>query len=149
MEVRPAKQSEIFQLIPLIKQHYDSTGFPQELGFDGLLTFQFLYAMAENDQSLLLVLSDNDYLVGVLGMQMADTFFTDERAARELFLYIAPEYRGRSHAFEMINKAEAWAKSKLATAMIIGNHPLSPPYVGALYERHGYRQAQTDYIRKL
>jgi hypothetical protein len=49
----------------------------------------------------------------------------------------------------MIDKAEAWAKSKSATAIIVGNHPLSPVYVGALYERHGYREAQTDYIKRL
>jgi hypothetical protein len=49
----------------------------------------------------------------------------------------------------MFTLAEEWARSVGAKAIMISNHPLSPAHVKPLYERYGYRQAQTDYIKRL
>ena len=129
--------------------HYDSTGFTADVEYDAdrVNRSLTLYLLAGECQMFVAV--EVDQLVGVLAVQESDTFFSLDRAARELFLYIKPEFRGQHAGVAMIRMAEDWARSKGMQSIIIGNHPLSPPHVAVTYERHGYREAQTDFIKRL
>jgi len=130
--------------------HYDSTGFPQEMPYDATCVITSLGGLlADSARSLLLAAVEDNQIVGTLGIQIATTFFTMEFGARELFLYVKPEYRGRHAGVAMFKIAEMWAKERGATTIVIGNHPLSPPHVAETYIRHGYREAQTDFIKRI
>jgi len=147
--VRKAEWRDIPEIATLVRMHYDSTGFTADVEYDAdrVNRSLTLYLLAGECQMFVAV--EVDQLVGVLAVQESDTFFSLDRAARELFLYIKPEFRGQHAGVAMIRMAEDWARSKGMQSIIIGNHPLSPPHVAVTYERHGYREAQTDFIKRL
>jgi len=149
IEIRKAEWRDLPGIATLIRMHYDSTGFPQELAFDADVVQSSLIGLLTDPNCILLVVADGESIVGTMGLVITPTFFTAAVGARELFLYIKPEYRGKSAGVGMIRMAEDWARSHGAHVIIIGNHPLSPPHVATTYERHGYREAQTDFIKRL
>lgn len=151
IKVRKSEWSDLPQIATLVRMHYDSTGFPADVVYNAERVYQSLtmYQVADHDCAMFVAQPENDLLVGVLAVQASDTFFSLDRAARELFLYIKPEYRGQHAGVAMIQMAEDWARSKGLQSIVIGNHPLSPPHVAETYERHGYREAQTDFIKRL
>ena len=129
--------------------HYDSTGFPLDVAYDAGKVESYLVGLLISSDCLLLIAADGEQVVGTLGMALADTFFSAAVGARELFLYVRPEYRGQHAGVQMIHMAEDWARVNGASVIIIGNHPLSPPHVATTYQRHGYREAQTDFTKRL
>ena len=150
IEIRKAEWRDLLGIATLVRMHYYSTGFPADVEYNEERVHNSLtmYLMA-SDECQMFVASESNQVVGVLAMQRCDTFFSLDLAARELFLYIKPEFRGQHAGVAMIQMAEDWARSKGMQSIIIGNHPLSPPHVGETYERHGYREAQTDFIKRL
>ena len=149
MRFRLAMWGDLPDIAELVRMHYDSTGFVADVEYDEA-TVQFsLNAMAVNPDCILFVAVHEERCIGVLALQIATTFFSKDRAARELFLYIRPEFRGQHAGVTMIQMGESWAKAKGAVSMIIGDHPLSPAHVAETYIRYGYRKAQSDFIRKL
>lgn len=149
IEVRRATLDDISGVAALIRLHYDSTGFPQEVPYDETTVIVALGDLLFEPTGLLLVAVEGEQAVGTLGMQIATTFFSTDFGARELFLYIKPEFRGQHAGVAMFKLAEEWARQSGCKTIIIGNHPLSPPHVAETYIRHGYREAQTDFIRRL
>jgi len=156
--VRKAEWRDLPEIATLVRMHYDSTGFTADVEYDAERVHHSLtlYLLASECQMFVATASSEDrspaevdQLMGVLAVQESDTFFSLDRAARELFLYIKPEFRGQHAGVAMIRMAEDWARSKGMQSIIIGNHPLSPPHVAVTYKRHGYREAQTDFIKRL
>jgi GNAT superfamily N-acetyltransferase len=147
--IREANWADLPAISKLVRMHYDSTGFVTDVVYNEETLTQSLGALQYSDDSIMFVAVEYGVCIGVLALQIATTFFSRDRAARELFLYIRPEYRGRHAGVAMIKMGETWARSKGAQSIIIGNHPLSPPHVAETYIRHGYREAQTDFLKRL
>src|SRR6266404_5909851 len=168
IDIRKAEWRDLPGIATLVRMHYDSTGFPQELSFDASILEASLMSMLVNPTNALLVATasgagalgsedrspadgsrrgdSGEQVIGTIGMVLFNEFFTSELGARELFMFVRPEYRGQHAGVGMIRMAEDWASSNGASVIIIGNHPLSPPHVATTYKRHGYREAQTDFI---
>lgn len=147
--IREATWLDVNHVEALIRMHYDSTGFPNELEYDRDLVIQSIGGLLTQHGCALFVADYDSIPVGVLGLQVATTFFAKDTASRELFLYVRPEFRGMHLGVSLVKAGEEWAKAQGATISIIGDHPLSPPHVHATYLRHGYREAQRDYIKRL
>lgn len=149
MNVRRANWNDLKQIAILTRMHYNATDFPVDVRWSDEALEQFLDRFVIHPECALFVSTEGPQLTGVLAVQKATAFFSTDVAARELFLYIKPEYRGQHAGVGMIRLAEAWAVENGCNLIIVGNHPLSPPHVHYTYLRHGYRQAQTDYFKRL
>lgn len=149
MQVRRANWNDLTQIAVLVRMHYLSTGFTADVEYSEETVQQFLDQFILHPECALFVSTEGPQTTGVMAVQMVPTFFSTDRAARELFLYIKPEYRGQHAGVALIALAESWAVEHGCNSFIIGNHPLSPKHVHDAYLRHGYRVAQTDYIKRL
>jgi GNAT superfamily N-acetyltransferase len=150
MQVREATPPDHAQVLGLVRLHYTSTDFPQEFVMDDERSSQHLWSlMCDHKQGNLFVACEGLHVFGALGVQLIYPFFTRDVAAHDSFFHIEEEFRGRRAGIAMFQMAEAWAKSVGAKSLMISNHPLSPGHVRPLYERYGYREAQTDYIKRL
>lgn len=148
--IRRAGYQDLYQIAGLIRHHYDETSFPQEVVYDEFVVITSLGGMLSDPATAIFVVVEGEEVVGVLCVQLVTTsFFTTDIAARELYFHMKPEYRGKSFGTRSLALAEEWARENGAKTLIIGNHPLSPPHVHETYLRHGYREAQTDYIKGL
>jgi len=63
---------------------------------------------------------DGDKLVAFMAGQLSETFLNDEINAYEKGLFVLPEYRGGSTAFRLVKNFEAWARSKGAAYVWMG-----------------------------
>lgn len=149
MIAREAQWHELPQVVALIRRHFESTGYPNEFAMDDEVTASYLHQLLLEPNQNLYVALDGNRIVGTLGIQVFRPFFSRDLSAHETFLFVDEASRGLGAAKEMILLAEAWAKDQGTKAIIIGNHPLSPTRVRDIYLRNGYREAQTDFIKRL
>ena len=137
------------QVVHVVRCHYESTGFPAEVSFNADLLTRYLQGLILSPQGALLVAVLDGVVIGAHGLQLETPFFAPDLTAHEVFLFVQPGYRGLRVGAALIEYAEQWAISAGAKSIIIGNHPLSPPHVKDAYLRRGYREAQTEYIKRL
>lgn len=84
---------------------------------------------------------------GILMATGSEHPFGPVRLAKETVWWIDPAHRGRS-AIKMLDAYEAWASEQGCqfTGMAgMGNDPI----VAKLYERRGYRRAETHFLKRL
>lgn len=149
MDARVAHWQELPQIVALIRRHFESTGYPNEFSMDDEVTASYLHQLLLEPAQNLYVAVDGTRVIGTLGIQIFRPFFSRDLSAHETFLFVEEASRGLGAAGKMILLAEAWAAESGAKAIIIGNHPLSPARVRDIYLRNGYREAQTDFIKRL
>lgn len=83
---------------------------------------------------------------GVLMARSADHPFGVGLVAQETVWFIDPSARGRS-ALLMLDAYEAWARER--GCAVIGMASLATNDVARLYERRGYRPAETHFLKAL
>lgn len=85
---------------------------------------------------------------GVLMATAGEHPFGPVRLARETVWWIEPAYRGRS-AIQMIDAYEAWAFNEQGCHFAGMAGMGGDPVVAKLYERRGYRRAETHFLKRL
>jgi hypothetical protein len=142
MNVRPAAPEDRLRVVSLLRDSHRAAGF----------TFPFRGAYAEQ----LFKLHTTDPMACCLllgkpaqGMLMARAYehpFGAGLWAKETVWFIAPEARGRA-ALQMLDAYEAWARGLACVS--IGMASLASNDVSRIYERRGYRTAETHFLKAL
>jgi GNAT superfamily N-acetyltransferase len=152
MMVRRAVLSDKPRVIRLLKHSRDAAGFDSADGLTGF-TFPFdpAYAEAvfllhvEEARNLCLVLNVDATVQGVLMAASHPHPFGPVWLARETVWWIEPDHRG-SAAPRMLAAYEEWAADR--GCHFVGMAGMgADPDVGRLYERRGYRVAETYYLK--
>jgi len=85
-------------------------------------------------------------LVGVMGIQILDMFFTKDAYSAVRYCYILPDFRYKAQS--LINFARKWSKDMVCTKMMICENKLSVP-CGDFYKAMGFEEFETVYIGDL
>ena len=110
-----------------------------------------LTLMKEDPNSDVLVLNidmddDTKKLIGVMGIQVLDMFFTQDCYSAVRYWYILPKYR--YNADNLIRHARKWSQEKACTKMMICENKLSVPCAD-FYKAMGFREFETVFIGDL
>jgi len=97
-----------------------------------------LFAIAKTDEGL-----PGGFLIGVA----VPSLFSDEIQTQELAFFVVPEERKSKMAKNLLSTYQYWAKNVVKAE--ICSMSLIDERVGPLYERLGYKKAETSYIKRI
>lgn len=144
--IREATLDDVPQLVEMSRQFraqslYRTTFVdnPEQLAatITGLIT---------GPSSVMLVLTAEDRLIGMIGLLLHPHLFDAVMTAGELVWWVEPEARGSGAGVELLRAAEAWAVEKGAARIQM----VAPSVrVGEFYEREGYTFIEMNYQKTL
>ena len=105
-----------------------------------------LTLMKEDPNSDVLIMKNGDDVVGVVGIQVLDMFFTQDSYSAVRYWYVLPKWRNA--AMFLVCYAEEWSKEKACTKMMICENKLSVPCAD-FYKAMGFREFETVFIGDL
>ena len=85
-------------------------------------------------------------VVGAMGIQILDMFFTKDAYSAVRYWYILPDFRYM--AKDLINFARKWSQGMACTKMMVCSNKLSVPCDG-FYKAIGFREFETVWIGDL
>ena len=148
--IREANKDDDFDYV-LSEWKQECNGEKFGIDCDVLIAENHIKTMIGSDRSKVFVLTDNDKVVGLMGMNVLDNPIGKGVMANEHLWYVCKEYRGMKGA-SLINHAIQWAKDKgcshiMATASMLASdlHDV----ICELYENIGMVKFETTYIRRL
>ena len=150
--VRPIRPWEIRPMAEAGgRVHLESVYAPLDYSTDKVVQLAEL-ALTKPERFFLEVITRNDRAIGVLFCLLADSFFGDDTATRNLIFFVEPAHRtrcGRAIS-QIVEIYKAWAVqrgAKLATLSI--STGLTPERTAATYEHLGFSQTGTEHGRIL
>lgn len=102
-----------------------------------------LLDLRESVNSDVFILRDGVDIVGAMGIQILDMFFTKDCYSAVRYWYVLPEFR--SKAKDLINYARQWSKEMACEKMMIGENKLSVPCKD-FYKSMGFTEYETIFI---
>ena len=99
-----------------------------------------------SDVLVLYELAGRDNIVGAMGIQILDMFFTKDAYSAVRYWYILPEFRYMAKDF--INFARRWSQNMACAKMMVCENKLSVP-CGDFYKAMGFKEFETVYIGDL
>jgi GNAT superfamily N-acetyltransferase len=143
MTVRPATPDDRVPVVRMLRDAHKAGGLP--------FKFSAAHAVALFDaqqaQDRLCLIFDSGTQHGVLMASAQQHPFAPVLYAAEVVWWIDPEHRGKS-ASEMLAAYEAWAAER-GCAFVAMAALSAAPRAGVIYERRGYRPAETHYIKPM
>lgn len=149
--IRPAASTDKTHVIELLRDSRVGAGFDTPTGPTGF-TFQFdpdyaerLFLIHLRGRNLCIVYDVAGRAEGVLMAAATEHPFGPVWLARETVWWIDPAHRG-SAAVRMLDAYEAWAAAQ--GCQFVGMAGMGDdPAVAKLYQRRGYRVAETHYLK--
>lgn len=152
--IRDAQIADKARVVELLRDSRKGAGFDDPAGLTGFsFAFDREYAerlfLAHLRGSTCCILYDVDGVAhGVLMAIAYEHPFGPVWLARETVWFIDPAHRGGTTALRMLDAYEGWARSR--GCQFIGMAGMGyDPDVAALYQRRGYRVAETHYLKAI
>ena len=114
-----------------LRQSFDQLIFSDQL--------QGLFAIAETDEG-----KPGGFILAVA----VPSLFSEETQTQELGFFVIPEERKSRMAKNLLNTYQYWAEN-VAKTDICSLCIMTDERVGKLYERMGYKKAETSYIKRI
>jgi GNAT superfamily N-acetyltransferase len=144
IEVRPATLDDIPKCAEAGRRFYEFspyTGVP----YDEDSMRDLMESMI--DQKMLIVAFNDGAVIGGIGGNLAPIFFNKKYTmAYEMFWWVDPEHRGKL-GLKLLSTFESTALELGCSYLMMMT--LAKNEVGALYERLGFSQSETGYIKRL
>lgn len=95
------------------------------------------------------VAEKGDTIVGMMGGFVSEHFFSYDKVASDLMVYVAPEHRGGSAFYRLLTAFEQWAFVQGAVEIVLGvSTEIVTDQTIAMYERLGYKRLQSGCLVK-
>lgn len=150
--VRTATEADIPALIAMgRKMHAESPRF-KSLAFSAEKCEALIRRLLDplpQPPGTVLVAVEGPQVVGMMGGFVVEHFFSHDRYASDLVVYVAPGHRGGSAFVRLVFAFEDWAASRGACEIVLGvSTELNPEATVAMYERLGYARLQGRSVLK-
>ena len=147
--IRFANEHDIDAICELGQRMHAETNF-RTLRFDGAIFGRFLRAMISMDKGVVLLAEDHNRIVGMYIGMVTPTFFSQDRVATDVLMYVSPEERRGQVGRKLLEAFEAWAESKEAVqirpGISIGGNIEAPAW---LYRSAGYETAGYTFVKNI
>lgn len=146
LKVRRAIEADrlpVFKMCVLMHRETDFQNF--ELDPEKLLNGVGMWI----HNATLLVVEDDDKIVGMLAAVIKETWFGPESFASEELFYVIPEYRGTRAAFLLMKAYMSWAKEQGIKHIRAGVATGGAPGAERLYEHFGMHRMGGNYVAHL
>ena len=142
-KVRVATEADIEALVLLGERLYEESSVYYEVhDFSRDKTALSIRGLMGNSTCLVLIAEQDGEAIGYLGGYCTPQFFGYTKTAGDFSLYVAPEYRGGSAFFRLLQHFEEWATGQGAVDLAPGiSTELNLEAVVSCYERLGYRRS--------
>ncbi len=145
--IRLAEPHDRLRAVELLRAFCEAGRDVFPVTFDPAYAVRLFDGYSRVPDRLALVLDVAGAAQGILLAHAFEHDFDGSRCAQERLWWIDPDHRGPA-AIKMLDGYEAWARDH--GCRFIGMAGLgASPDVGRLYERRGYRAAETHYLKAL
>ena len=115
--------------------------------FDSERCLKLLHTLTESPDGLVLVVGEEP--IGMMLGLVSEQFFSADRVAQELVVYMLPEHRGGRDVVRMIQTFEQWAATRGAREVVLGvSTEVSTERTAALYRRLGFTDSGVSLIKR-
>ncbi|MFC3693134.1 GNAT family N-acetyltransferase [Chenggangzhangella methanolivorans] len=144
MIVRPAALSDLGPAILMSRHFHKASGV--EWRFETEKTRAFLRQFIASPDTLCLVVERDGVALGMFGASFNDHMFFTGKVAMVWGLWLEPEIR-KTSAFREILRAFEAECGRRQVRMAVFAAQVKTPRIGRLFERLGFRPAETHYVR--
>lgn len=100
-----------------------------------------------SNRGTILIDVEGDKIIGAIAGVLSPNMFTGDMMAIECFWFVFPEHRG--HGIRLLKAYEYWAASRdVKLVCMVHLKGLQPESLKALYERMGYHEIETNYLKE-
>lgn len=146
MIIQDCTEKYLDQAIKLGKEFYETSDFPNYMGWDLKETAKNLHLIMTDDAYDFLLLIDDGEVVGMIAGGVLPAFFSKALIAQEQFWYVKPSKRG----IMGLKLLDAWEKrmvKKGAENFIMMTLACNRD-MAKLFERKKYQKIETIFIKK-
>lgn len=101
------------------------------------------------EDGVILVVLQDEAPIGFLAGMVSQPLFSSQRIAMELAWWVEPDQRGTRASLLVYRAYEDWARRVGCVAIQGAYLPGFSPGLDKFYERRGYRQVETSYMKEL
>jgi GNAT superfamily N-acetyltransferase len=145
--IRKAIASDIPQIVELGRRSLEDGPYAKMLKHNPEQSAVLaLETLSKANGRILVYETDSGKVAGLLGFFVFPHYFTQELTATEIMWYVLPEERKEGGGIKLLWEAEKQAKEMGATRM---GFTAANSDVAKLYERFGYREVETTFMKML
>lgn len=148
MTIRPATVADLQQCVEMARKFHAFAGLEHVAPFCARSTEATGRVLIEH--GVFLVADDGDALVGMIGVMVSPVAHNHAfQQAVEMMWWVDPGERARGVGAALIAEAEAQAKARGASSIMMIHLQNSPDAARAMYEARGYRELETVFVKAL
>lgn len=146
--LKQGTKDDLVRLMPLFKRFQEEFS-PWESFSEAKVaqSFETMVFSGNFDGLLLIAETDEGKPGGFLVAVAVPSLFSDEIQAQELAFFVIPEERKSYMARNLMKAYEFWAEN--VAKVDVCSMSLMDDRVGKLYERKGYKKAESSYIKRM
>lgn len=112
--------------------------------------YETLVGLLADGRGAMWLYSDDDgkIVAGLCGARYIDPLTGLMRASR-IFIYVLPTHRGTVNILRLFRLYEAWAREEGCQVVTMSVLDTMPPSTASVYERLGYVEQETIYLKRL
>ena len=153
LTVRLATLADVEDLCRLSHELYLTSRMDQDLSWDAQKLRGHISGFISGEPSKFCSLVSFDKktnkTVGGLMATWIEPYFTSDKQAIEVMMYLKPEYRKGRQGIDLMDAYEHWAKLVGCTSVSYGYLDQAPERVRRLYERRGFTYGEVVFWRHI
>lgn len=145
-KIRPATKDDMFDLQMLGKAFSDEA--PETHTWNPVKVEEFFLNTLEDKDHIILVIDVDGDIRGFLWGIITEMWMSGTRVATELAWFVSKEHRGKKGSLILVKAFEMWAKNKGVGHVVMADIE-DVSSLGTLYQRLGYKRAETAYMKEV
>jgi GNAT superfamily N-acetyltransferase len=149
MKVRTITEADIPVLVDMGAKAHEESKY-KGLSFSVDKCTELCHRLIGDSNLLCVVAVKEDMIVGILAASANPTYFSCDRTASDILIYVLPKHRGSWAFFVLCSEYLRWAKESGAKIIFLSNTTgYEPEKVGKLYQKLGFEQVGGIYRQEV
>ena len=139
--IRKAELKDLAALVQIGQLFHAESEHYRRLSYSGIKVLLTLKSLLSNDNAMLVVIEKDGQIVGGMAAMVFEEWYSNEKLATDICIFILPEHRGTSAAFELIEHYKSWAKERKAKYSLLSiSTGINVERTQGLYEKLGAKR---------
>jgi len=138
--IRNAEPKDLPALVQIGQKFHAESEQYSRLSYSGLKVLFLLKSLLANNDGMLIVAEKDGEIIGGMAAMVFQEWYSYEKLATDICIFILPEHRGTAIAAEMIDHYKKWAKERQAKFSLLSiSTGINLERTQGLYEKLGAR----------